>query len=191
MLNKKWGMAKQSGQSILEVVVAVTVSILIVAALVFATLFSLRDANFAKNSAQATKLAQEGIEMVRSGRDRNSSISISGVSTVNSWSNTGGSVWTYQIRVAGGCDNPSTNGKCYFRIGSNGSLTNTAAGFAATSFPSSLAESVSSASQVFQRIATLSDDASYQVQKTVTVIVRWEDATGAHESRLVTILRKL
>lgn len=58
------------GQSLIEVIIATTVGILVVTALTFATIFSLRNANFAKNSAQATKLAQEGIEKVRTLRDR-------------------------------------------------------------------------------------------------------------------------
>lgn len=197
--------SNQYGQSLLEVIIAMTVGILVVVALVFATIFSLRNAAFAKNSAQATKLAQEGIERVRLGRDRDSSISILG-SSVTSWNGNSvtwcsgsitiksDSIWCYPIRVSGGCDNPSTDGKCYFNIDPSGVLTPTAFAFVSTStvpFPT-LTESVSSGNQVFKRMILLSDDASsYQNQKTATVIVRWTDFAGSHESRLTTILRKL
>jgi hypothetical protein len=177
---------KESGQTLVEVIVASTVGILVVVALTFATLFSLRNANFSKNSTQATKLAQEGLERVRMGRDRNSSISIPGTS-VNSW-NGSGQIWNYQIRASSGCDNPSTSGKCYFSVDSSGNLTNI--GYGATVFPASFAEGVPWYKPVFKRVVFLSDDASYTTQKTVTVIVKWMDFDGEHESKMVTILSK-
>lgn len=61
----------ENGNSLLEVLVAATVGVLVVTALTFATIFSIRNARFAQNSAQATKLAQEGLEKVRTQRDRN------------------------------------------------------------------------------------------------------------------------
>lgn len=194
---------RQNGQSLVEVIIASTVGILVVVALTFATIFSLRNASFSKNSAQATKLAQEGIERVRKGRDRNRSISISGKPVV-SWDGTTGictshpevkadSIWCYQIKAVTECENPTLTGsKCYFSISPNGNLT--PIGFAFTPNQSnpipSLAEGTPSPSPVFRRAVILSDDAKYYTQKTVTVIVTWTDVTGFHESRLVTILRK-
>ena len=194
--------SNQSGQSLIEVIVAAAVGILVVTALTFATIFSLRNANFAKNSALATKLAQEGIEWVRTGRDRNQCISNLGAS-VNSWngssSNSGcpgpGSVWNYQISVAEGCDNPSTGGKCYFSINPNtGALTRI--GFAFTSFPTSGVEKIPITNTIFQRVVILSDDSAgspprWTFEKIATAVVQWTDATGTHESRLTTVLRKL
>lgn len=196
-------MWNNKGQSLMEVVVATAVGVLVVMALVFATIFSLRNANFAKNSAQATKLAQEGIEMVRLGRDRNRSIEASSMpsSDVKSWDGNGSSgscdsIWCYQFTIMNGCDSPSSLGvdgkKCYFKINSgNGVLT-----FMTSSptFPSSFAEEIKSFDQSnisFQRVVYLSDDANWQTQKTVTVVVRWTDFAGPHESKLSTILRKL
>lgn len=191
-------MDSERGQSLLEVIIAMAVGILVVTALVFATIFSLRNAQFAKNSAQATKLAQEGIERARIGRDRNQCI-INLDSSVDSWNGnssnrscTGtGSIWTYQIsgNTLTSCENPTIAKKCYFNIDLNGVL-NYIGSFA--SFPeSSYGENISSANQVFQRVVMLSDDANYPTQKTVTIIVQWTDFAGPHESKLTTILRKL
>lgn len=186
-------MQTESGQSLIEVIVASTVGILVVTALTFATIFSLRNATFAKTSAQATKLAQEGIEWVRTGRDRDSAITGSfqiGGNNITSWN--GGNVstqalWTYQIN--GNCGNttvaPPTY--CYFNINSSGVLQYLAA---ASSVPSSA--EVPSGSPGFQRVVILSDESSsFTNQKTVTVVVQWSDTAGKHESRLTTILRKL
>lgn len=195
-------MRHENGQSLLEAIVAVSVGILIVSALTFATIFSLRNANFAKTAVQATKLAQEGIERTRSGRDRSSTISISGTA-VTSWDGSSitscsgltvksDSIWCYPITQTSGCDNPppaGDGGKCYFTVSDIGVLTNI--GFDQLSIPSA-AEPIPQTSPVFRRVVTLSDDSgTYTTQKTVTVIVTWTDFTGAHESRLTTILRKL
>lgn len=57
----------------MELVVVIAVILIVVGSLTFATIASLRNAQFAKNQAQATKLAQEGLEKVRSIRDRDPS----------------------------------------------------------------------------------------------------------------------
>lgn len=186
-------MRSENGQTLIEVIVATTVGILVVTALTFATIFSLRNASFSKNSAQATKLAQEGIEKVRTGRDRNECInnppSDSDVSVVNSWNgNSGdlncpgsGSIWTYLIYSK--CSTQTLN--CYFNATSTGVLNYLTS---SSSIPS-LAEQIP---PNFKRVIILSDDSgSFTTQKTVTVIVQWTDASGPHESRLTTILRKI
>lgn len=189
-------MFNEKGQSLIEVIVATTVGILVVTALTFAVIFSLRNAHFAKNSAQATKLAQEGIERVRTGRDRNSLIT--DLVNVDSW-NGAQPIWDYQISGNGRCEDTAISGsRCYFNVDSNGMLTQLLAGFASTTFPSS-AESITYANQEFKRTVILTDDLNhdgtanddYQNQKEVTVIVAWTDFAGVHESKLTTILRKL
>lgn len=176
----------QSGQSLLEVVTAAAVGILVVAALTYATIFSLRNATFAKNSAQATKLAQEGIEKVRSERDRNNNISGNftfSSQTIINWQDS--NLWR---QINDNCGNvtptPPTNPTyCYFKINSSGRLEYLTVD---SSIPSG-AEQIGQ----FKRVVILSDDSNFATQKTVTVIVQWMDFAGSHESRLTTILRKL
>lgn len=62
---------KKNGQSLVEVVIAVAISILIIGGLLAAVTMALRSAKFAQNQATATKYAQEGMEAVRSIRDSN------------------------------------------------------------------------------------------------------------------------
>lgn len=193
----------ESGQSLIEVIIASLVGILVVSALTFATIFSLRNANFAKNSAQATKLAQEGIERVRTGRDKNQCISALDT-TVKSWNDNSsnincpgpGSIWAYPITgSSNNCENTTLPGsKCYFTVDSAGVLTNIGYAFVPTSTaplpPSS--ELIPYGNLIFKRAVILSDDSlGYTTQKKVTIIVGWNDATGNHESELTTILRKL
>lgn len=178
---------RQAGQSLIEVIIAATVGVLVVTALTFATIFSLRNASFAKNSAQATKLAQEGIERVRSGRDRN--LAIGRLGSITSWDGSSSvacsgptvksdSIWCYQI-------NSTCNPNCYFNVTNAGALKSLGAGSSIPAFAELILPN-------FKRVVILSDDeSSYTDQKKVTVVVQWTDFAGPHESKLTTILRRL
>lgn len=118
-------MFNEKGQSLLELVVSIAIAILVLGALTFAIITSLRNASFASNQAQATKLAQEGLENVRSTRDRGGALNI-GINTIP-------------------VPSPFT-GKIQIEDSGSGS-------------------------------------------KKITATITWNDASGAHESKLTTILR--
>lgn len=162
-------MFSEKGQSLMELVVVVVVIIIVVAALTFATIASLRNASFSQNQAQATKLAQQGIERLRSLRDRDTS----------------GSGWfptSCEISIPQTC--PATQascpaGNCYFFFNTAGVLT-----------PGTSANSEPIPPGNFKRQFFIEDIATEE-QKKVTVVVTWIDFSGPHESRLTTILRKI
>lgn len=166
---------KQIGQSLVELVVVIAVIVVVVGALTFATIASIRNANFAKNQAQATKLAQEGLERVRSGRDRNNPISgnftLASV-VVDSWQDS--DLWSNSISL-------NCTPVCYFRLKASPAPP----GEIEYIVSKSLAETIGS----FKRSIILSDP-NYTVEKEVTVVVSWSDFSGSHESKLKTILRK-
>lgn len=60
----------ESGQSMLEIVIATGFIILVIVALVSAVTVSVRNATFSKNKSVATKYVNEGIEATRSIRDK-------------------------------------------------------------------------------------------------------------------------
>jgi len=74
--------------------VTVAILTLVATALVFGTTVAIRNANFAKNQATATKYAQEGMEWLRSQRDQgwDAFVSHSGPSCLNelTWAGTAG-----------------------------------------------------------------------------------------------------
>lgn len=184
-------MYSEKGQTLLEMVVVIAVALLVVSALTFATIASLRNSQFAKNQAQATKLAQEGVEKVRSIRDRDGSV-----------------IFEY----ASGGNNPKTEkfsnlwalnmsndycGKhaCYFKLAQDLStkmdvLTNEGVdddvidNIRATNLDY---ETINN----FKRQVQISDFSIPKQEKTVTVVVTWTDFAGSHESRITTILRRL
>lgn len=161
----------QSGQSLLEVVTASAVGILVVSALTYATIFSLRNATFAKNSAQATKLAQEGIERVRTLRDRDGQVNY----TISTTSSTSKFSDLWQSSVSLSCE-----ATCYFYF-STDSTEGVLIG----------ADAWETVPPNFKRRFQIEDEGTNHDQKKVTVIVQWTDFAGTHESRLTTILRKI
>ena len=58
------------GQSLVEITVAVAIMGMVLTALVFATTVAVKNADFSKTQAQATRYAQEGMEWLRSQRDQ-------------------------------------------------------------------------------------------------------------------------
>jgi len=171
-------MLSEKGQTLLELIVVITVIVFVVGALTFATIASLRNANFAQNQAQATKLAQEGIELVRAGRDRNSQIDFGTSQTT--WRDA--ALWEENITTLCGIT------PCYFILQNGTNLLQVGNG---DNFNFDFAEQIPPTNPLFQRAIIISDDSSYAVQKEVTAKVLWKDASGSHSSRVTTILRKL
>lgn len=161
----------QNGQSLLELITVISVAVIVVGALTFATISSLRNANFAKSQSQGTKLTQEGIERVRSIRDRDGGVNFThSQGTTTKFSD----LWT--VNMSSSCT------PCYFILDATGTnLT----GVTSVTFENNISGS-------FTRQVQISDrSASYQLEKMITVVVRWSDFSGPHESKLTTVLRKL
>jgi len=166
------------GQTLMELTVVVAVTVVVISALTFATIASLRNSQFAKNQAQATKLAQEALEKVRSGRDRNLQINNLDPS-VSDWN----TIWGYQINGNCGDVTGVPPVYCYFNASASGALNHLT--------PSPSIPQAAEPIPPFKRAVILSDDsASYDKQKKVTVEVEWVDFSGKHQSKLTTILRK-
>lgn len=59
----------QRGQTLFEVTIAVAVAVMVIISIVAAATVSVRNANFARSQAEATRFAQEALEWIRSQRD--------------------------------------------------------------------------------------------------------------------------
>ena len=103
----------QAGQSIIEATISVGVVALIIVALVSVVTLSIRNAVFSKNKSLATKYVNEGLEAVRSIRERDwqeltdgthGLINNSGVWTFDSASDTPAAGFTRKVEITGGDD---------------------------------------------------------------------------------------
>lgn len=157
----------EKAQTLLELVVVISVVVIVVSALTFATIASIRNASFAQNQLQATKLAQEGVEKVRTLRDRDTDGSMG--TPYGKFSG----LWSVQL----GCQIEINN--CYFYFNLGLLVSGTPVNF----------ESIPPGD--FKRQIRIEDYAGGTEQKKVTAIVVWTDFSGPHESRLTTILRRL
>lgn len=165
----------QKGQNLLELIVVIAVTIIVVTALVFATLSSLRNAQFAQNQSQATKLAQEWIETIKIYRDKDEPIVM--LETQQTWneflessiSNLGDTYCYFiiknnQLQFANACIGQLENVSLF---GTNSETTEDG---------------------IFERYILVSNNGVNQ--KRFTVVARWKDFSGTHESKLTTILGK-
>ncbi len=180
-------MYSERGQTLLEMVVVIAVALLVISALTFATIASLRNSQFAKNQSQATKLAQGGIEKVRALRDRDGSVIFeyrSGGSDLKTEKFSG--LWA--LNMSKDCGEHA----CYLKL-TQDPLTKTDV---LRRVNDDVMEDKSDLDyeQIdnFKRQIQISDlEVTYGVEKTVTAVVVWNDFAGDHESRITTILRKI
>jgi type II secretory pathway pseudopilin PulG len=166
----------EGGQSLLELIVVIAVGIIIITALVLSSISSLRNSQLAKNQAQATRLAQEGMETLRILRDRDG--------TVNSGLSCSSAPCRFNTdwAIIFACAAPSG---CYYKITGSGNALSPAAA------PSDYETFLTNVNlRNFQRIVQVLDgqDAG---EKKFTTIVKWTDFAGEHQSIQSTILRKL
>ncbi|MBI2601179.1 prepilin-type N-terminal cleavage/methylation domain-containing protein [Candidatus Daviesbacteria bacterium] len=167
--------SSQSGQSLIELIIVIMLGVLIVGALTFATIASLRNSQLAKTQSQATKLAQEGLEAVRRIRDADKRVTYTYVPS------SGTSTTTDEFSDLWSVPCPST-GKCYFILSSSNTVLQEGG--------SSSYEDISGRfTRRFTRQVIIEDGKSTGVEKLVTVLVKWTDFAGEHESKVTTILR--
>ncbi len=170
------------GQSLLELVIALSFLIVIVTVITVSTANGLKNSQFSKNQVQATKIAQEGIERVRTIRDRN--YSVCGVNSApttlkkfsNMWSEScAGANCLYTFKAGGNLCQGVAVSDVYWLYKENSSLN----------FEAIVANGVT-----FERRITVLDS-SPVTTKEVQVRVTWIDSLGSHSSWLSTILTQL
>ncbi|MDD2823304.1 MAG: prepilin-type N-terminal cleavage/methylation domain-containing protein [Candidatus Daviesbacteria bacterium] len=161
---------KQSGQSLIEVLVVGVVSAIMIIALIAIILNSLKNAQFAQNQTQATKYAQDTIDRIRILRDNNKE------STIND----DGTYYCFN-KLWGGVGDPlycGAGGYCYYSLNNTGTVLNKV----------TLASSVVSLTGSFLRQIKVTQPFPNEVA--VTAIISWSDSSGDHNSTLETIITK-
>lgn len=201
----------QSGQSLLEVVIALSATGVVLGALLLITITGLNNNRFAQNQVKATKYAQETIDKIKSIRDRDSEVKlrVGGCESIKFSQLYIHRLYSNQVSCAasqGVCTNvpqgtPNESWGCYFILRSNETGQDTVFSLDEPATVSQIEECVSesslqtdcnsSTSSGFKRKIFITDKQSnYDKEKLITVSVSWEDASGLHESSLRTILTK-
>lgn len=178
---------KESGQALLEILVALAIGVVLITAFVSLGAVSVRNSRFSKDQVTATKLAQEGIEAVISIRDQNSFTAIANNGANDQWVELFPPSTPDGTMVCGDAGNPSADCPATdFVI--QLSLCNLSSQSNPTSTPQRCISKTTADEQktvdntVFNRIIRITDSGSNV--KNVTVFVTWTDANGLHKSEL-------
>lgn len=178
MINYEGLTKNEIGQSLLEVTVLVGLALLTVSGLVIVTVNSLKNSQYSQNQAQATKLAQEGIDQVKSIADRNCPVSSGGSYLwFNSANSTGSDLIWSQTWAA----------ERQFRIQNFTTCTESIPGLV----QGSPDINPTAAGGIFTRNISIRDSTSCSPTescKIIKVTVSWTDTSGSHQSHLATMI---
>lgn len=172
------------GQSLIELLVALGLLTVVITILSIATITGLQNSQYSKNQAQATKLSQEGLEKIRTVRDRN--YTVCGPSGV--------AVWNSIYDVPMNCQaNPASCSYALATITASAPSGCTATEFWLSNVNTTQPEQIVAEGASFSRIITIRDYGTPAdiTQKEVAVTVSWTDLSGTHSSKIVTVMAKL
>lgn len=194
----------QKGQTLIEAIIAIAIGTLIIAAILGLATRSNRNANFARSSTQASKLSQQGLEIIRNIETVNEANSIFGlipgcVPACVQWSE----LYGVDLGVPGDTGTYGDEFRLWQPGGSCTSSTWCLEGSPATS------ETITNDNQNFTRRVFIADTSTTSVpvgvsnchtadngfgygdSKQVTVVVEWTDPVGAHEAVVTSCINNL
>lgn len=170
-------LSSESGQSLVEVLVALVVATVVIVALIVTVLTGLKNSQFAQKQSQATRVAQDALDKIKTIRDRNGTIVYDSSNYDFLTPPSLSSIFTVNLSAPVAC-----NGACYYRLLWDGGTSQW------TLDQLTVDPKSESLSEGLTRQILISDDASFGTQKYITVKVIWSDSSGEHESNLQTIL---
>lgn len=177
---------KESGQSLIEVLIVLVVGSIMLTSLSVMVISSLRNAQYAQNQIKATKYAQEAIDKIRAIRDWNQEGSVilnkASVLTIMNFEG----LWQENLSASPPCGSDPGH---YFTL-REGPSTDLSIILDDVTCDSS--KDVDLADKGLSRQIFITDnDAPYSQEKKITVKVSWMDAAGRHDSNLQTLLTPL
>lgn len=163
----------QRGQALLEVTIATGLAVMIITAIAITTIIGLRNSQFAQNQIQATKYAQEGLELVRAIQGRNCPVTVTASGTSYYWYDdptidNEERIWGKQANLIGTFQPRLSSTNCDLRTVTSPETVN-------NRFRRSIL------------LGNITPTANVAKLK-VTSVVSWTDFSGDHQSQLVTIL---
>lgn len=167
LINKSF----ERGQSLLEITLTLGIAALVISAIAITTIIGLQNSEYSQNQIQATKLAQEGLEAIRSMRDNDTPVTY--LINPYCWNDSDtNKVWTL------------STGTYYLRLSSTpGSACS---GYSALSDSPSEPKIQGKFNRTVLMEPAFIAAGQYQIKFTVTV--SWVDSSGTHQSALATIL---
>ena len=176
----------KKGQTLIEIIIAIAVGTLIITAILALATRSNRNSNLARASAQASKLAQGGLEIIKSIQDINTlgSVKTTPTATETDW------IGLYAVDI---------DESDIFRLYNTSDPTCMATSWCIYAISSGVAEEIDLDGQIFTRRVEINDisttdgcneSISFNEIKQFSVVVTWTDPVGEHEQRVVTCIRR-
>lgn len=182
---------KESGQTLLEIVMALGVAGVVLGALLTVIFTGLKNTQFSQNQTKATKYAQEVIDQIRSIRDGDGQvINLEGTQCSDSDSRSANAsftfydLWCNQLSSFSACSGPTSPYYCYFKINKDSS------GNLQLNRQDIISSKEAIGDGLSRQILMTDSSGSFGSEKTVIVKVSWTDSSGSHESNIQTILGK-
>lgn len=165
----------EKGQNLLELTIGLGLIAVVVAAVAISNLNGLKNSQFSQNQLQATKLAQEGIDIIRTIKERDYTVCNSGP-VKKKWSD----MWSTDCPTTSVCLKglKLSSGTC-------SSTNDTSDPYWLNSSP--VYDLITNNSLTFKREIKIENYGTL-TQKQITVSVTWTDISGMHESKVSTIL---
>jgi len=179
---------RQHGQTLIELVVSIGIVLIIITGVTILTIRGLQNSQFARNQVQATKLAQEGIEKMRTIRDNRFTVC--------------GSSTTPNVIITNGLWGVSCSAGCRYILNSTPSVcpspnVTSTLWINFTASPS-LTEDITIGNIIFKRVVIVTDGSILggtpspnSGVKDINVTVTWTDSSGTHNSNVSTVLTNI
>lgn len=186
----------KKGQTLIEVIIAIAIGTLIVTAILGLATRSNRNANFARASEQASKLSQQGLEIVRNVRD------VGGDNSIISPPIDCVGCATWDDLYSNNLDDLASEFGREFKLipDTDASCSPTPVSWCLsgdTSTPETIIEDI----QNFTRrifiadtdgeASNCNDTINYDGAKQVTVLVQWTDPVGSHEAKVTSCINNI
>lgn len=167
----------EKGQTLVEVLIVLVVAAIMIIALTMVILSSLKNAQYGENQIKATKYAQDALDKIKMMRDINTK-TLQNPSKVICFNQ----LWSSDSNEGIVCTaNPPNNNECYFKFNTDNSILVQ---------QGNLEASKDSLGEGFTRYIMMSGQNASLGEITLTARVVWFDSSGAHESKVQTILIK-
>ncbi len=155
---------QQQGEGLIEVLITLAIAAVVIGAMATATIRGISNAQFSQTQVQATKLAQESLEKIRSIRDHNGVVM------------NGTTSYTFLNLLQ---DATICSGGCYVKI------TPSSNGYALTVLSGAQPQTTANA-DLSQIILVTTETVNGVNDVAVVVTVQWTDSIGTHQSQLET-----
>lgn len=175
------------GQTLIEIIIAIAIGTLVISSILALATRSNRNSNLARASSQASKLAEEGLEIIKNIKDQGRDVIFPNVPTTN------------EVNWVGFYNTEDLSGDRFYHLHEPTELECSGNESWCIHAETAVPETIDLDGQIFERVIMINDDFGNGCNDNITdpreikqfsVVVTWTDPVGEHEQRVVTCIRR-